>query len=47
MVITSCSVGFTAFAADGNKTDKNNNYWTDDASADVIRLMASYLTNSS
>ena len=33
MVITSCSVGFTAFAADGNKTDANNAYWNDEADA--------------
>ena len=33
MIITSCSVGFTAFAADGNKTDANNTYWKDEASA--------------
>ena len=35
MVITSCSVGFTAFAADGNKTDANNTYWSDGADADA------------
>ena len=33
MIITSCSVGFTAFAADGNNTDSNNNYWKDDTTA--------------
>ena len=35
MIITSCSVGFTAFAADGNKTDTNNTYWKNDTSADA------------
>lgn len=34
MVITTCSVGFTAFAADGNKTDTNNAYWNDNTEAD-------------
>ena len=34
MVITSCSVGFTAFAADGNKTDANLEYWNDATTAD-------------
>lgn len=34
LVITTCSVGFTAFAADGNKTDSNNAYWNDEMSAD-------------
>ncbi len=34
MVITSCSVGFTAFAADGNKTDSNLEYWNDATTAD-------------
>ncbi|MBQ9532237.1 MAG: hypothetical protein IJR70_09230 [Eubacterium sp.] len=34
MVVTSCSVGFTAFAADGNKTDKNNAYWNNNTEAD-------------
>ena len=34
MVITSCSIGFTAFAADGNKTDKNLNYWNDSTEAE-------------
>ena len=34
MVITSCSVGFTAFAADGNKTDPNLEYWNDATTAD-------------
>ena len=33
MIITSCSVGFTAFAADGNKTDSNNTYWNDGTDA--------------
>ena len=33
MVITSCSVGITAFAADGNKTDANNAYWNDGTDA--------------
>ncbi|MBR3148592.1 MAG: hypothetical protein IKF64_00320 [Eubacterium sp.] len=35
MAITSCSVGFTAFAADGNRTDSNDDYWNgkNDASA--------------
>ncbi|MBE6816333.1 MAG: hypothetical protein E7520_01360 [Ruminococcaceae bacterium] len=33
MVITSCSVGFTAFAADENKTDANNAYWNDGTDA--------------
>lgn len=35
MIITSCSVGFTAFAADGNKTDKNNDYWSDGTDAEA------------
>ena len=35
MVITSCSVGFTAFAADGNKTDKNLTYWNNKTDADA------------
>lgn len=35
MIITSCSIGFTAFAADGNKTDKNNNYWSDGTDAET------------
>ena len=34
MVITSCSVGFTAFAADGNKTDSNLTYWNDATTSD-------------
>lgn len=34
MVITSCSVGLTAFAADKNKTDSNNNYWHDGTDAE-------------
>ena len=34
MVITSCSIGFTAFAADGNKTDKNLNYWNNATEAE-------------
>lgn len=34
MVITSCSVGLTAFAADGNKTDSNLEYWNDATTAD-------------
>ena len=34
MVITSSSIGFTAFAADGNKTDKNLNYWNDATEAE-------------
>ena len=34
MAVTSCSVGFTAFAADGNKTDKNNAYWNNSTDAD-------------
>lgn len=34
MAITSCSVGFTAFAADGNKTDSNLEYWNDATTAD-------------
>ena len=35
MVVTSCSVGLTAFAADQNKTDKNNSYWHDGTDADA------------
>lgn len=35
MIITSCSVGFTAFAADGNKTDTNNDYWSDGTDAEA------------
>ena len=35
MIITSCSVGFTAFAADGNKTDTNNTYWNDGTDAEA------------
>ena len=35
MVITSCSVGFTAFAADENKTDANNAYWNDGTDANA------------
>ena len=35
MVITSCSIGFTAFAADGNKTDKNYSYWNNKTDADA------------
>ncbi|MGN0527515.1 MAG: hypothetical protein ACI4IE_00175 [Eubacterium sp.] len=34
MVITSCSVGFTAFAAD-SKTDTNNAYWYDGTDAEA------------
>ncbi len=34
MVITSCSIGFTAFAADGNKTDSNLNYWNNATEAE-------------
>ena len=34
MVITSCSVGFTAFAADGNKTDANLTYWNNKTEAE-------------
>ena len=34
MVVTTCSVGFTAFAADGNKTDKNNAYWNNNTEAE-------------
>lgn len=34
MVITSCSVGFTAFAAD-SKTDTNNTYWDDGTDAEA------------
>ena len=36
MVITSCSVGFTAFAADdsSNQTDSNNSYWNDATTSD-------------
>ena len=34
MVITSCSVGFTAFAAD-SKTDANNAYWYDGTDAEA------------
>ena len=33
MIITSCSVGFTAFAADKNKTDSNNDYWSNGTDA--------------
>lgn len=35
MVITSCSVGLTAFAADQNKTDSNNTYWHDGTDAEA------------
>ncbi len=35
MVITSCSVGFTAFAADGNQTDYNNSYWNNKTDAEA------------
>lgn len=35
MIITSCSVGFTAFAADGNKSDTNNAYWNDGTDAEA------------
>jgi hypothetical protein len=35
MIITSCSVGLTAFAADGNKTDTNNNYWSSGTDAEA------------
>lgn len=35
MIITSCSVGFTAFAADGNKSDTNNEYWADATDAEA------------
>ncbi len=34
MVITSCSIRFTAFAADGNKTDTNLNYWNNATEAE-------------
>ncbi len=34
MVVTTCSVGFTAFAADGNKTDSNAAYWNNNTDAD-------------
>ena len=35
MVITSCSVGFTALAAsDGNQTDANNSYWNNTTEAE-------------
>lgn len=33
MIVTTCSVGFTAFAADGNKS--NSTYWNDKADADA------------
>jgi hypothetical protein len=33
MIITSCSVGLTAFAADGNKTDTNSDYWSNSTDA--------------
>lgn len=33
MIVTTCSVGFTAFAAE-NKTDSNNAYWNDATQAD-------------
>lgn len=47
MVITSCSVGLTAFAAD-NKTDTNNAYWNDGTDADAAfsalnDLIATYI----
>lgn len=35
MVITSCSVGLTAFAADQNKTDSNGAYWHDGTDAEA------------
>lgn len=35
MIITSCSVGLTAFAADANPTDSNNEYWSDGADAEA------------
>ena len=52
MVITSCSVGFTAFAADGNQTDKNLTYWNDKTTAkdaiDAIEdLIVAVLTDDS
>ena len=34
MVVSTCSIGFTAFAADGNKTDKNASYWNNNTEAD-------------
>ena len=33
MIVTTCSVGFTAFAAE-NKTDSNNAYWNDATNAE-------------
>ncbi len=35
MIITSCSVGLTAFAADANPTDSNNQYWSDGTDAEA------------
>ena len=46
MVITSCSVGFTAFAADGNKTDSNNAYWNDGTDADAAFGALNSLTDA-
>ena len=46
MVITSCSVGFTAFAADGNKTDANNTYWNDGTDAKAAFESLNTLTDA-
>ena len=46
MVVTSCSVGFTAFAADGNKTDKNNAYWNNNTEAEEAFNAVTDLVNN-
>ena len=46
MVVTSCSVGFTAFAADGNKTDKNAAYWNNNTEAEEAFNAVTDLVNN-
>ena len=46
MVITTCSVGFTAFAADANKTDSNNAYWNDNVKTDEAFEAVTDLVNN-
>lgn len=46
MIITSCSVGFTAFAADLNPTDSNNEYWSDGTDATAAFSSLNDLANA-
>ena len=45
MVVSTCSVGFTAFAAD-NKTDANNAYWNNNTDADEAFEAVTALVNN-